>query len=194
MSHTPACLNPTEEDIQSLLSTKAHLGAQNVDSRMLLYVYQCHDDGVSIINVVKTWEKLVLTARAIAAIEDLQDVCVILSCQLGQHSVRKYGIHTGAQGLAGCFTPGNFTNYIFHKFKEPHLIVVADPCIDSQAIQKASYVNIPVIAFCNTDLLLEHVDIVIPMNNTGKHAISLGFWLLANKVLCLCGTLSCKES
>ncbi|KAJ2352764.1 structural constituent of ribosome [Coemansia sp. RSA 2618] len=182
MSHTPTCLNPTEEDIQLLLSTKAHLGAQNFDSRMLPYVYQCHDDGVSIINVVKTWGKLVLTTHDIVAIEDLQD-----------HTVLKYGIHTGAQGLAGRFTPGNFTSYTTRMFMEPCLIIVADPRMDSQAIQKASYVNIPVIAFCNTDSPLEHVEIAIPINNTGKHAISLGFWLLARKVLRLHGTLSCKE-
>ncbi|KAJ2289221.1 structural constituent of ribosome, partial [Coemansia sp. RSA 2706] len=105
MSHIPACLNPTEEDIQLLLSAKAHLGAQNVDTHMLPYVYQRRDDGVNVINVTKTWEKLVLAARVIAAIEDPQDVCVISSRSFGQRAVLKYGIHTGAQGLAGRFTP-----------------------------------------------------------------------------------------
>jgi hypothetical protein len=31
------------------------------------------------------------------------------------------------------------------------LLVVCDPRTDHQAITEASYVNIPVIAFCNTD-------------------------------------------
>ncbi|KAJ2159974.1 structural constituent of ribosome [Coemansia sp. RSA 552] len=193
MSHIPACLNATEEDIQLLLSAKAHLGAQNVDTHMLPYVYKRREDGVNLINVVKTWEKLMLAARVIAAVEHPHDVCVISANSFGQRAVLKYGIHTGAQGIAGRFTPGNFTNYITRKFKEPRLVVVADPRADHQAIKEASYVNIPVIAFCNTDASLEHVDIAIPINNASKHAIGLGLWLLAREVLRLRGTISRKD-
>ncbi|KAJ2780338.1 structural constituent of ribosome [Coemansia javaensis] len=193
MSHVPACLNANEEVIQLLLSAKAHLGAQNVDTHMLPYVFKRREDGINIINVGKTWEKLVLAARVIAAIEEESDVCVISANPIGQRAVLKYGIHTGAQGLAGRFTPGNFTNYITRKFKEPRLIIVADPRADHQAIKEASYVNIPVIAFCNTDSPLEHVDIAIPINNSGKHAIGLGLWLLAREVLRIRGTLPRSE-
>ncbi|KAJ1724043.1 structural constituent of ribosome [Coemansia erecta] len=193
MSHVPACLNATEEDIQLLLSAKAHLGAQNVDSHMLPYVFKRRTDGVHLINVGKTWEKLILAARIIAAIENPEDVCVISARAAGQRAVLKFGANTGAKAIAGRFTPGNFTNYITRQFKEPRIIVVTDPRADHQAIKEASYVNIPVIAFCNTDAPLEHVDVVIPINNASNHAIGLGYWLLAREVLRLRGSLSRDE-
>ncbi len=70
--------------------------------------------------------------------------------------------------LAGRFTPGSFTNQIQAAFKEPRLIVISNPNVDHQAVTEASYVNIPVIAFCDTSTSLRYIDIVIPANNKVK--------------------------
>ena len=55
---------------------------------------------------------------------------------------------------------------------------------------EASYVNIPVIAFCNTDSPLRHIDVAIPCNNKGAHAVGLMWWLLAREVLRMRGSIS----
>lgn len=44
----------------------------------------CQSPGVYIINLKRTWEKLLLAARAIVAIENPADVCVISSRNTGQ--------------------------------------------------------------------------------------------------------------
>ena len=138
-------------------------------------------------------EKIVLAARIIAAIDNPADICVISARPYGQRAVLKFAAHTGAVAIAGRFTPGNFTNYITRSFKEPRLIIVTDPRTDAQAIKEASYVNIPVIGLCDTDSPTEYVDVAIPTNNKGRHAIGLIWWMLAREVLRLRGTLANRE-
>jgi len=67
-----------------------------------------------------------------------------------------------------------------------------DPVADWQPLKEASYVNIPVIAFCNTDSHTKFVDIAIPCNNKGKNSVAIMYWLLTREVLRLKRKISRK--
>ncbi|PNS21864.1 40S ribosomal protein S0 [Sphaceloma murrayae] len=193
-NNLPPIFNATSQDIEMLLAAQCHLGSKNLQVHMEPYLWKTRPDGINVINIGKTWEKIVLAARIIAAIDNPADVCVISARPYGQRAVLKFAAHTGAVAIAGRFTPGNFTNYITRSFREPRLIVVTDPRTDAQAIKEASYVNIPVIALTDTDSPTEYVDVAIPTNNKGRHAIGLVWWMLAREVLRLRGTIASREA
>jgi len=183
MSGGKQYLQPDEADVAKMLAANTHLGTKQVNYQMEQYVYKRREqDGIHIINSKKTWEKLVLAARAIVAIENPADVYCISSRPMGQRAVLKFAHYTGATSIAGRFTPGAFTNQIQAAFREPRLLVVTDPHQDYQPINEASYVNLPVIAFADTDANLSYVDIAIPCNNKTPNSVGLMWWLLCREV------------
>ena len=134
MSGALDVLQMKEEDVLKFLAAGTHLGSINLDFQMEQYIYKRKSDGIYIINLKRTWEKLLLAARAIVPIENLADVSVISSRNTDQRAVLKFAAATGASPIAGRFTPGTFTNQIQAAFREPRLLVVTDPRADHQPL------------------------------------------------------------
>jgi len=190
----PAVLEPKQDDIQKMLACQVHMGTRNLEAGMEQYVWKRRNDGIYIIDLKKTWEKLILAARVIVAIENPQDVALVSTRPHGQRAILKFANFTGSNALAGRFTPGTFTNQIQKQFLEPRLLIAQDPRTDHQPLRESSYVNTPTIAFAHTDAPLRYVDIAIPANNKGKLAVGLMYWLLAREVLFLRGSTSVNRN
>ena len=105
-------LSSKEADIAMLLAAQCHLGTKNLHPACERYVHSRRSDGIHVINVAKTWDKLQLAARIIVAIENPADIAVLSSRPFGQRAALKFAHYTGAKALAGRHTPGTLIELV----------------------------------------------------------------------------------
>ena len=133
------------------------------------YIFRVRSDGLYVLDIQKTDERIRQIAKLLARY-DPEDILVVATRQYGQAPVKKFGEVTGAKTIPGRFIPGTLTNPTYAKFIEPKIIVVTDPRSDAQAV-------------------LESKQNGIPVNNKGRKAIALVYWLLARQILRERGTI-----
>ena len=187
-------LNKREKDIVRLLQSNCHIASRNYNVQMKRFINHVNKEGVPIFNIDDIYERIRLAARIIAGVENLAEVYAISSRDYGQRAVIKFASHTKCSVTSSSrWTPGSLTNHQTKQFKEPKVVIVADPYADFKSIKEASYANIPIIALCDSHNNLKFVDIVIPCNNNSTESISMVFWMLAREVLMLRGVLDQED-
>ncbi|KAL0604233.1 40S ribosomal protein SA [Plecturocebus cupreus] len=156
-----------------------------------VYIYKRKSDGIYIINLKRTWEKLLLAAGAIVAIENPADVSVISSRNTSQRAVLKFAAAAGATPIAAA----SLLKPSLTRSRQPSgshsFLWLLTPGLTISLSQR--HVNLPPTALCNTDSPLCYVDIAILCNNKGAHSVGSMWWMLAQEVLHMCGTISCEH-
>ncbi|HKW04776.1 MAG TPA: 30S ribosomal protein S2 [Nitrososphaerales archaeon] len=177
---------------RALLSTGIRIGTLVKTKSMAQFVSRTQANGLHVIDVTKTLNKIDAAAKFISRAE-VGRVVVYSAREYAKTPIEKFCETTGAIALIGRFMHGTFTNPLFPRHLDPEIVVVADPAVDFQALDEASKLGIPVIAICDTDNVTANVDLVIPANNRGRSALAAIFWLLSRYVLLHTGALASDE-
>jgi small subunit ribosomal protein S2 len=174
------------------MTSGVHIGTRQKTADIKEFIYKVRNDGLYIIDVKKTDERIKATAKFLAKY-DPSKILVVSVRQYGQKPARKLGEITGIQVLDGRFQPGTLTNPNAKTFLEPEIILLTDPLADIQALHEAKNIGIPVIALCDTNNETKYIDYVVPTNNKGRRALALIYWLLARAILREQGKISSDE-
>ncbi len=177
---------------EKYLGAGAHIGTRTKNGTMREFIYKAREDGLHVLDLKKLDEHLRLAA-ALLSKYDAGKVFIVGSKENAKQAIRKICDLTGFQSIVGRFTPGRFTNPSRADFCEPELVLVVDPAVDKQAVKEAFYVNVPIIALCDTNNSSKYLDVLIPTNNKGRKAIALIFWILSRETLKNKGTVPSNE-
>jgi len=165
-----------------MLSAGIHIGTRMKTKDMAPFIYRVRPDGLFVLDVKKTDERIRVSAKFLARFEPSK-IAAVAARLYGQSPVEKFCEVVGATPIIGRFIPGLLSNPLYPNRIEPSVLIVSDPKADVQAVKEASSVGIPVVALCSTDNDFSDVDVVIPTNNKGRRALAVIYWLLARQIL-----------
>jgi small subunit ribosomal protein S2 len=172
--------------VEEYLAAGVHIGTQQKSKDMMKFIYRVRGDGLYILDIQATDERVKVAAEFLARYEPAK-ILVVTSRQYGQYPAKKFADAIGGMAVIGRFIPGMLTNQRLNKYIEPDVVVVTDPIGDSQAITEAVQAGIPIVALCDTNNMTKYVDVVIPTNNKGRKALSVIYYLLTKELLRLRG-------
>ena len=165
-----------------LLSAGIHIGTRMKTKDMDPFIYRVRPDGLFVLDVKKTDERIRVAARFLSRFEPAK-IAVVAGRLYARYPAQKFAEATKATTVVGRFIPGLLSNPLYPRHIEPNIIIVSDPKADAQAVKEAGVMGIPVIALCSTDNDFSGVDFVIPTNNKGRRALAVIYWMLARQVL-----------
>jgi len=168
--------------LDQYLAAGVHIGTQQKTQDMKKFIYRVRQDGLYVLDVRKTDERLRVAGKFLAKF-DPESILAVSVRLYGQKPVKKFGEVTGARAIPGRFLPGTMTNPQVKNFFEPEVLIVTDPRADHQAMKEAVEIGIPIVALVDTENFLSYVDLAIPTNNKGRKALALIYWILAREIL-----------
>ncbi len=130
--------------LEELLAAGLHIGTRIKTVDMEKYIFRVRPDGLFILNIGETNEKIRIAARFMGRF-DPGRVLAVSSRLYGKTPVEKFAEITRTVPIVGRFMPGLISNPLQPHHAEPQVVLVTDPRADWQAIKEATSVGVPMI-------------------------------------------------
>jgi small subunit ribosomal protein S2 len=146
------------------------------------FIFKKRDDGLFILDLRKTAERLMASAKLLAKYQPA-DILIVASRVYSGNPAIKFSKLTGIPVLQGRFVPGTMVNLMSKQFKEPKIVFVCDPKGEREAIAESAQNGVPVISLCDSDNETKFIDLIVPINNKGRRSLALVFYVLAREIM-----------
>jgi small subunit ribosomal protein S2 len=165
---------------EQYLSAGMHIGMKQQTKDMKKFVYKIRSDGLAVLDLQLIEKRIKIAGKFLAG---FKKILAVSRKTVGWKAITTFAEIVGGKAVQGRFLPGTITNPHFPSYYEPHVLIVTDPVVDSQAIKEATKMRIPIVALCDTTNRINDIDYVIPVNNKGRKSVATVYWLLAREIL-----------
>jgi|APHM01.1.fsa_nt_gi Ribosomal protein S2 len=166
---------------ETYLSAGAHIGTKSANKAMSDYIFRVKKNGLAVINLEQTDKQIRQISQELASHAPKQILTVGQRPRV-EDAVQSFADNLGTDSITGRFVPGTLTNPDSQNFKEPEIIVLADPDESKQVIKEASNIGIPVVGLVDSGSSLHGIDHPVPCNNKAEKSVNTVMYLLAREI------------
>lgn len=166
---------------ETYLSAGAHIGTKSANKAMSDYIFRVKKNGLAVINLEQTDRQIRQISEELGNHPPKQVLTVGQRPRV-EEAVQNFAEYLGTDSITGRFVPGTLTNPDSQNFKEPEIIVLADPDESKQVIKEASNIDVPVVGLVDSGSSLHGIDHPIPCNNKAEKSVNTVMYLLAREI------------
>lgn len=171
-------LIPLEEYIKA----GVHIGTRIKTKDTKKFIAKVRNDGLAIIDITKTDERIRLAAKLLSKYEPDQ-ILAVGRRETARRPLLMLNKYTDILVYPKRYPPGLLTNPSLKTFKDVSVVIITDPILDKNALLDAYRTGKIIIALVDTNNTLQYIDFAIPANNRGARSLALIYYLIAREYL-----------
>ncbi|MEM4460840.1 MAG: 30S ribosomal protein S2 [Nanopusillaceae archaeon] len=168
--------------LEEYIKAGVHIGTKIKTKDMKKYVARIRSDGLAIIDITKTDEKLRILTKFLSKYEP-EEILVVGRRETARKPLIMLNKYTKILSYPGRYPPGMLTNISLKNFKDVEVVVVTDPIFDKNALLDAFKTGKIIVGLVDTNNTLKYIDYAVPCNNRGAKSLALIYYLITREYM-----------